>query len=175
MSIIGLCVLVPINIAATRATGDWPPVSGSIDFLSISGINLQGGRLREDPNLYWYWSPFVATWLFSLLTIYFMHDMSEDYISTREYFFEAPENKANVTSLMVSGVPESMRSDEKLKEWVESTESFEYPIQEAMIGRDNLTLFELIEKHEAAVRQLEITLASYLGGMSIKSNTLHTN
>jgi calcium permeable stress-gated cation channel len=164
MSIIGIFVLIPINIVATRTTGDWPPASGSIEILPIAGINLQNGKLRADPNLDWYWSPFAATWLFSLLIAYFMYRASCDYINMRQYFFRLPENEISMKSLMVSGIPASMRSDEKLKEWIQSTKAIQYPIKDTMIGHHSSKLSELFEKHEIAVKQLEITLASYLSG-----------
>lgn len=148
----------------TQYLRDWPPPSGSIEILSIAGINLQNGRLRADPDLAWYWSPFAATWLFSLLIAYFMYRASCDYIDMRQYFFRLPQNEVSMKSLMISGVPVSMRSDEKLKEWILSTKTIKYPIKDTMIGHHSSKLTELFEEHEVAVKQLEITLASYLSG-----------
>ncbi|KAI9481246.1 MAG: hypothetical protein EXX96DRAFT_208426 [Benjaminiella poitrasii] len=162
MTIIGVCALIPINIIATKSTGEWPPPAGSIDILSISGINLQNGKLRSDPNTAWYWSPFAATWLFSILIAYFMYRASCDYINMRQYYFRLPENEVTMKSLIVSRVPETMRSDDKLKSWIESTKAIQYPIKDTMIGHHSSKLTELFEEHELAVQHLETTLASYL-------------
>jgi hypothetical protein len=95
-----------------------------------------------------------------------MYRASCDYINMRQYFFRLPENEVSMKSLMVSGVPPSMRSDEKLKEWIQSTKAIQYPIKDTMIGHHSSSLTKLFEKHEEAVKQLEMTLASYLSGMS---------
>jgi hypothetical protein len=147
---------------------DWPPPSGSIEILSLSGINLQDGKLRSDPTTTWYWAPFAATWLFSIIIAYFMYRASCDYIDLRQHYFRLPENDVSMKSLIVSHVPTEMRSDGKLKEWVESTQAVTYPIKEAMIGRHSSKLSTLFEEHEEAVRQLETTLASYLSGKAYK-------
>ncbi|KAI7902227.1 uncharacterized protein BX663DRAFT_512192 [Cokeromyces recurvatus] len=162
MTLIGVCALIPINIVATKLTGQWPPPSGSIDILSIAGINLHNGKLRTDPNTAWYWSPFAATWLFSIMIAYFMYKASCDYIKMRQYYFRLPENEITMKSLIVSRIPETMRSDDKLKTWIESTKAIKYPIKDTMIGYHSSKLTELFEKHEIAVQNLETTLASYL-------------
>jgi hypothetical protein len=176
MSIIGVGILIPINIAATQATGDWPPAFGSIKILSIAGINMENGKLRVDPNTDWYWSSFAATWVFSLLVVYFMHCVSDDYVKTRQYFFQQSEELVHMRSVIVNDVPESERTSEKLTKWVldgigSSTEN----IKGSVIGRDNLELCKLIKEHEAAVKKLEVVMASYLGSMSVSSNTMIAN
>ncbi|RCH89675.1 hypothetical protein CU097_004541 [Rhizopus azygosporus] len=141
---------------------DWPPASGSIEILSLAGINYVNGKTRADVNTVWYWSPFVATYLFSILIAYFMYRASCDYIDMRQYWFRLPENEVTMKSLMVSPVPKEMRSDGKLKTWVESTQMIQYPIKESMIGYHSSKLSDLFEKHKEAVHRLESTLASYL-------------
>lgn len=145
---------------------DWPPASGSIEILSLAGINYANGKTRADVNTVWYWSPFIATYLFSILIAYFMYRASCDYIDMRQYWFRLPENEVTMKSLMVSPVPKEMRSDGKLKTWVESTQMIQYPIKESMIGYHSSKLSDLFEKHKEAVHRLESTLASYLSGVS---------
>ncbi|CEJ04168.1 hypothetical protein RMCBS344292_18135 [Rhizopus microsporus] len=162
MTVIGVGALIPVYIVATKYTGDWPPASGSIEILSLAGINYVNGKTRADVNTVWYWSPFVATYLFSILIAYFMYRASCDYIDMRQYWFRLPENEVTMKSLMVSPVPKEMRSDGKLKTWVESTQMIQYPIKESMIGYHSSKLSDLFEKHKEAVHRLESTLASYL-------------
>ncbi|KAK4513273.1 uncharacterized protein ATC70_011841 [Mucor velutinosus] len=162
MSILGIGALIPIYIVATKATGDWPPAPGSIEILSLAGINLQNGKTRTDgADTTWYWAPFSATYLFSILIAYFMYRASCDYIEMRQYYFRLPQNEASMKSLMVSRVPVDMQSDDKLKQWV-SRERIPYPISEAMIGHHSKKLTDLFEEHQLAVHNLETTLAAYL-------------
>ncbi|KAG2229590.1 hypothetical protein INT48_001901 [Thamnidium elegans] len=162
MSIIGIGALIPIYIVATKATGDWPPATGSIEILSISGINSQDGKLVANPNTLWYWAPFSATWLFSILIAYFMYRASCDYIDMRQYYFRLPSNEATMKSLMLSHIPKDKQTDAGLKKWIESTRAIQYPIKDSMMGHHSSKLAELFESHETAVHQLETSLASYL-------------
>ncbi|KAL0089219.1 hypothetical protein F4703DRAFT_1940730 [Phycomyces blakesleeanus] len=158
MAFVGLCVLLPINIVATKNTGDWPPAPG-LDFLSISGINYLNGKLSANPDTRWYWSPAAATWLFSLVIGWAMYRASCDYIDMRQKFFRNTDTSHK--SLMIGNVPEAMRSDEKLKKWLE-TFNLHHPIQQAMMGHHNAKLTKLTKEHEDAVYKLENALASYL-------------
>ncbi|KAI9032519.1 hypothetical protein CLU79DRAFT_726710 [Phycomyces nitens] len=158
MAFVGLCVLLPINIVATKNTGDWPPAPG-LDFLSISGINYLDGKLSTNPDTRWYWSPAAATWLFSLVIGWAMYRASCDYIEMRQTFFRNADTSHK--SLLIGNVPEAMRSDEKLKKWLE-TFNLHHPIQQAMMGHHNAKLTKLTTEHEEAVHKLENTLASYL-------------
>ncbi|KAI7896028.1 uncharacterized protein EV154DRAFT_493252 [Mucor mucedo] len=162
MSVIGLGALIPVYIIATKETGDWPPAAGSIEILSISGINSQNGKLVETPNTVWYWAPFSATWGFSILIAYFMYRASCDYIDMRQYYFRLPSNEATMKSLMVSHIPKSKQTDQDLKVWIESTRAIQHPIKDSMMGHHSNKLSEIYENHEIAVHQLETALASYL-------------
>ncbi|CEP11064.1 hypothetical protein [Parasitella parasitica] len=161
MSIIGIGALIPIYIVATKSTGDWPPTSGSIEILSLAGINLHNGKTRPDANFNWYWAPFSATYLFSILIAYFMYRASCDYIQMRQYYFRLPQNEASMKTLIVSRVPPDMQTDDKLKQWV-SKERIPHPILQAMIGHDSAKLNDLMQQHQKAVQNLETTLAAYL-------------
>ncbi|KAF7726472.1 hypothetical protein EC973_008707 [Apophysomyces ossiformis] len=168
MSVIGIFALIPINIVATARTGNLP-TGPSIDFLSISSINYLNGKMRPDPDTRWYWSPFAATWLFSIIIAYYMYRSSCDYVNMRQQYFRHPAKRASANSLLISNVPEDKRSDEKLKQWLE-TKSLPYPIQEAMIGHHSDQLTKLTKEHEEAVRNLEDTLSYYLNdGKSVKA------
>ncbi|KAI9348870.1 hypothetical protein BD770DRAFT_395139 [Pilaira anomala] len=162
MSVVGIGALIPVYIVATKATGDWPPATGSIEILSISGINSQNGKLRADPDNVWYWAPFSATWLFSILIAYFMYRASCDYIDMRQYYFRLPSNEATMKSLMVSHIPKEKQTDHDLKKWIESTRAIQYPIKDSMMGHHSSKLSDLFESHELAVHQLETSLAAYL-------------
>ncbi|ORZ15274.1 hypothetical protein BCR42DRAFT_376416 [Absidia repens] len=162
MSIVGICALIPVNIVATRFSGDWPPSPG-IDFLSISGINYVNGKLSADPDLRWYWSPFAATWFFTLVIGYFLHRFSNEYIRLRQQYFQQEENdNETAKTILVSYIPEHVRSDAALKKYVDSLGVLPHPITDCLIGHANSKLTSIYEEHELAVEHLEIALASYL-------------
>ncbi|KAG1457603.1 hypothetical protein G6F55_005827 [Rhizopus delemar] len=168
VTIIGFSILRPKNslVYAPKLKfskkEDWPPADGSIDILSLSGINYINGKTRSDLHTVWYWSPFAATYLYSILIAFFMYRASCDYIEMRQHWFRLPENEVSMKSLIVSPVPKEMRSDEKFRSWVESTYHLDYPIKETMIGYQSSKLTELFENHKEAVHRLESTLAAYL-------------
>ncbi|KAI9308758.1 hypothetical protein BJ944DRAFT_236715 [Cunninghamella echinulata] len=167
MSIIGVFALIPMNIVATRNTGQYEV---GIDVLTISGINYLNGKLSETSDLRWYWSPFTATWLFTLIIMYFIHSFSNEYIKLRQRYFREEGNEAAKTVLL-SNLPHDIRSDEKLKAWVESLGIIKHKITDSLIGVANTKLTSLYEEHELAVEHLEIALASYLNdGKKIAKN-----
>ncbi|KAI8330722.1 hypothetical protein BC941DRAFT_361109, partial [Chlamydoabsidia padenii] len=162
MTLVGVCALIPVNIMATRSSGDWPPSPG-IDFLSISGINYANGKLKTDPDLRWYWSPFAATWFFSLVVVFFLHRFSGAYIRLRRHYFQQDaQERETAKTILISNIPHHVRSDKALKEWVESSGVLPHPITDCLIGEANAKLTDLYEEHELAVEHLEIALASYL-------------
>ncbi|CAO3612958.1 unnamed protein product [Cunninghamella blakesleeana] len=167
MSIIGVFALIPMNIVATHQTGEF---EAGIDILSISGINYLNGKLSDTSDLRWYWSPFTATWLFTLLIIYFLHRFSNEYIQLRRRYFHEKGNDSAKTVLL-SNLPHDIRSDAKLKAWVESLGVINYKITDSLIGVSNTNLTSLYEEHEVAVEHLEIALTSYLNdGKKIAKN-----
>ena len=64
---------------------------------------------------------------------------------------------------MIFNVPQSMRSDQALTNWVNSL-GLKYPAQQVCIGTQNTELAKYVEEHEDAVRKLEIILSNHLKG-----------
>lgn len=88
-----------------------------------------------------------------------------EYIKMRQDYFDSQEYQSSVhsKSLLVMNLPTGLQSDEKLRKWMQNI-CGKYPIQQASIGRRSGMLNEIMEKHEAAVRELENVLANYLKG-----------
>ncbi|KAI9495246.1 hypothetical protein BDB00DRAFT_815269 [Zychaea mexicana] len=166
LTIIALAVLMPINVAATRITGDWPPVSFDIGFLSISGINFRGGQEVQDPDQSWYLSPVVATWFFTAVVVYFLHRATNDYIAMRKKFCRSPAYSLSSRSLLVSSIPaHAARSDVDFKSWLETRHGIiQYPIEQVWLGRQNSKLLDLVQRYQEAVYHLEDALAAYAKG-----------
>lgn len=143
---------------------DWPPIAFDIGFLSISSINLVAGKEPLNPQDNWYWPPVVATWLFTILILVFLHRASNDYLIMRKQFYSAPAYNLSSRSILISNIPKNIRSSEELKTWLESTCNIHYPIQQIHIGQDNPKLMSLVRKYKKAVCRLEDALAAYARG-----------
>ncbi|CEP07391.1 hypothetical protein [Parasitella parasitica] len=172
MTFIGVCVIIPVNIAATSYTGEWPPAPG-VEFLSISTINYYDGKFHgANGDLNWYWCHAAGTWVFSVIIFYFLWRFYTNYVRFRQQYFESDEYQKSMhaRSLMVFNVPSSMRSDEALTKWVDSL-GLKYPAQQVCVGTHNPELAKYVEEHEEAVRQLEIILSNHLqDGKTVNSD-----
>lgn len=113
----------------------------------------------------WFWAHSAGTYLISAILYFTIWKSYSEYIKMRQDYFESHEYQSSVhsKSLLVMNVPTGLQSDEKLRKWMQNI-SAKYPIQQASIGRRSGMLSEVMEKHEAAVRELENTLANYLKG-----------
>ncbi|KAI8074874.1 hypothetical protein BC940DRAFT_328497 [Gongronella butleri] len=154
----GLCVIMPLNIIATRFTGTWPPEVG-VDFLSISTINL----VKSKANLNWFWVHSIGTWSFSLIIYWHLFRHYHRYVAFRQQYFHSYEyqRSAHARTLIIFNVPSAMQSDEGLAEWISSMR-LKYPFEQICIGRRNDKLAKAVQEHEQLVRKLEIVLSSYL-------------
>ncbi|KAG2227211.1 hypothetical protein INT45_008455, partial [Circinella minor] len=165
LTIIAITILMPINVAATKITGDWPPVSFDIGFLSISGINFRGGQEVQDPDQSWYWSPVLSTWLFTLVVVFYLHRATNDYIEMRKKFYRSPAYNLSSRSLLISSIPpHASRSDIDFKSWLESHHGIRYPMEQVWLGRQNSKLLDLVQHYRDAVYHLEEALAAYAKG-----------
>ena len=149
----------------TKYCSDWPPVSFDIGFLSISGINFRGGQEVQDPDQSWYWSPVLATWLFTAVVIFYLHRATNDYIDMRKKFYRSPAYNLSSRSLLISSIPpHASRSDIDFKSWLESHHGIRYPMEQVWLGRQNTKLLDLVQHYRDAVYHLEEALAAYAKG-----------
>ncbi|KAG2229271.1 hypothetical protein INT48_003865 [Thamnidium elegans] len=89
ITLISVFIFIPVNVVATFSTGNWPPVG--LEFLSISAMNYQYGKQIEEPNHDWYWSPTVASWMFSTIVIWEMIHASRKFILFRQKYYMRQE------------------------------------------------------------------------------------
>lgn len=87
------------------------------------------------------------------------------YVRLRQKFFTSPEYASAVysKSILVMNVPETCQNDRSLEAWAKSI-GIQSQITEASIGHNSEKLSKLVVDHEEAVKNLEISLSSYLGG-----------
>ncbi|KAJ2956460.1 hypothetical protein NQZ79_g7700 [Umbelopsis isabellina] len=177
LTLVGVFVLIPINIAATSQTGDqWPPTTSNIlNVLSIAGINTYGNSYDKTGEMAWFWAHSAGTYFISAIVYFCLWKAYSEYVNMRQQYFESQDYQSSVQgkTLMIMNVPTGLQSDEKLRKWMQSMTN-KYPIQQASIGRRSGMLNELMMKHEATVRHLENVLATYLknGKVSDKRPTM---
>jgi hypothetical protein len=140
----------------------WPP-GASIDFLSISTINNVNGKAPSNANYTWYWAHVAVTWIFTLSIYFFFYRGYVVYARIRQQYFTSPDYVASVhsKSILILNIPKECTSDST--RWAESI-GIRSRIAEASIGHNSEKLSKLVVEHEEAVKQLEITLSSYLKG-----------
>ncbi|KAI8334567.1 hypothetical protein BC941DRAFT_431570 [Chlamydoabsidia padenii] len=160
MTIVGVCLLIPLNVLANRFTGSWPP-ENSVDVLSYATINTTSDKTQI--NLLWYWVHCLGTWGFSLLIYYHLWIHYHKYIRFRQHYFSSLEyqRSSHARTLIIFNVPSALQSDAALSKWVDSMK-LKYPVEQVSIGRRNNTLAKYVEEHEYSVRKLEMILSQYL-------------
>ncbi|RHZ87104.1 hypothetical protein Glove_40g12 [Diversispora epigaea] len=152
--ILGCAIIVPINVYGTlQDRGNLPSTDNPLAILSIAFLKQSN----------WFWTHVVLTWLFSVILYRFLYTQYKEYSKLKLDYFSSEEYQKSLHSrtLLVMGIPHSMKTDEELKTFVDSLR-LKYPITEAHISRkvDNLT--ELLKEHSEAVRKLEGILCKYL-------------
>lgn len=120
-------------------------------------------RVGTNTRFRWFWAHSIGTYFMSGILFFIIWRSYAEYVQMRQQYFESTEYQASVQSksLLVMNLPSGLQSDEKLRKWMQQI-CTKYPIQQASVGRKSGMLNEIMEKHEAAVRELENTLASYL-------------
>ncbi|KAI9312584.1 hypothetical protein BX666DRAFT_1984491 [Dichotomocladium elegans] len=161
MTLIGAGILMPINVIATQRTGDWPPVAWDLGLLSISSINLFAGKVSTTNDDRWYWAPILATWLFTVLLLIFLHRSSNDYLQMRRQFYKTPAYTLSSRSLLLTNIPKYIQSNHDLKKWISTTCGIHLPVQQVYLGRSDSKLISLIELYKEAVENLEDAIAIY--------------
>ncbi|ORY98486.1 hypothetical protein BCR43DRAFT_512673 [Syncephalastrum racemosum] len=160
MTFLGVCILIPVNITATRFTGDWPPAPFDLGFLSISDVNyLRSDSSSSDRR--WYWSVTIATYLFCFVIGLRLHQFSYDYLEIRTRFFRSPAYRLSSQTLFVSGLARShAKTDETFHDWLVAHNV--RSALDAQLARENPRMMRLTQRYEKAVHLLEDVLAEYL-------------
>ena len=124
----------------------------------------------------WLYAHVIVTYLVSFLIVFCVDVHWRQMIKLRHTFFRSPEYLQSfyARTLMVRHVPKKNQSDEGLKAIFESTR-VPYPTTSVHIGRKVGRLPELIEYHDATVREFEQVLVQYLkGGQPAKKRPMIT-
>ncbi|KAK4519209.1 uncharacterized protein ATC70_009441 [Mucor velutinosus] len=191
LTIISMFVFVPVNILATYNTGDWPPAPG-LDFMSISAMNYQYGKESKKTNTLWYWSPTVATWLFSAIVVLQLCRSSELFLRFCRKYYTQQEAKVKTQLSSMSATellqhqkddlihrtllvhfsslskapPRRSSSNVIYTPNVEMKKAVEatskLPCQQVLTGKYNTRLYLLVNDYNRIIKSLERVMNRYM-------------
>ncbi|KAF9348695.1 hypothetical protein BGX26_012919 [Mortierella sp. AD094] len=161
MAIVGCCVLIPINIIATKQAqkpGDQP--TDRVSMLSIAGFT--------DPN--WLWAHVGGSWFFSLIMYFSMYNGYKTFVKFKIRYYESEAYQEDMASrtIMLAGLPSSLQTDEKLLKFMNDMGLNEKPVQ-ALVGRKVDKLPELMDKHKKMVKALEKVVAVHYAAKELSN------
>ena len=177
-----LVVILPVHI---HYTGDWgfssngtDPNTNSTTYSKLPRRSLLLQADEEEPsNDFWQgllapptdflWMYVAFVYLFSGLALYLIITNTKKIIGIRQNFLGSQSTITDRT-IRLSGIPEELRSEEKIKETVESLEIGK--VDSVMLCRNWKELDELIEKRMAVLRKLEEAWTVHLGHTRSKSH-----
>ena len=177
-----LVVILPVHI---HYTGDWgfstnstDPNANSTIYSSFSSrsllLQIDGD---EPPNDFWQgllapptdflWMYVAFTYLFTMLALYLIVTNTKKIIRVRQNFLGSQSTITDRT-IRLSGIPEELRSEEKIKETVENLEIGK--VDSVMLCKNWKELDDLIDKRMGILRKLEEAWTVHLGYTRSKSH-----
>ncbi|KAK9761310.1 hypothetical protein K7432_013889, partial [Basidiobolus ranarum] len=149
-SAFGITILLPINYTnAIDSKHDSLPFSAALTKLSIP----EGSKVFAAHS--------VFTWLFSLLTFYFLYRTYEQYIYLRWTYLIGVSKSVGGRSVMVTAIPEKLRSNAALQEFFEKLNVG--AVETAHICPHLQELPRILEKRAEYLRKLEDAYVRYIG------------
>ncbi|KAJ3228492.1 Transmembrane protein 63C [Clydaea vesicula] len=143
-------------------------VSYSLELLTISNIHFKveefGGD--TDPNFYyWFYMYSSLLWMASLWCYYNLYVIWRQFTHLRRHWFKTAEfnNGHHNKTLLLSGVPDELKSEEKLQRHYEKLfEKESYGNFQLIVGRDSKKLTTLVTEHLKCTEKMEKTLIKFL-------------
>ncbi|KAI1415839.1 DUF221-domain-containing protein [Hypoxylon sp. FL1857] len=113
----------------------------------------------EDKSWTYLWSYMAFTWFFSFLTIYFMNSETNKVIKIRQDYLGTQSTITDRT-FRLTGIPRDLRSEEKIKEFVENLEIGH--VRSVTLCRNWAEIDALVAQRQAVLRKLEEAWSVYL-------------
>lgn len=131
------------------------------DFTSVedSDTPIIGG-VRFQPYGSYLWMYLVFAWFFTGIALYLLVDETKFIIHTRQAFL-GTQNTVTDRTIRLSGIPHNLRSEEKLKAFVEELGIGK--VDSVILCRNWQRLDSLVEQRTQCLRKLESNYATYLG------------
>lgn len=158
MFFFAVTVLWPIHL--TFDAGDTkdlrkPPTSAGL----LSSEHILVDFKPKDERWSYLWAYLVFTWFFSLLTIYFMNSETIKVIKIRQDYLGTQSTITDRT-FRLTGIPKDIRSEEKIKEFVENLEIGH--VRSVTLCRNWAELDDLMAQRLVNLRKLEEAWSAYL-------------
>ncbi|RAL62951.1 hypothetical protein DID88_004040 [Monilinia fructigena] len=125
-------------------------------------LNLKGSKDPDDelPDTSYLWSYLIFTYVFTGLAIYFMNRQTHRIIQVRQDYLGSQSTITDRT-IKLSGIPEELRSEEKITEFLEKLEIGK--VESVTLCRDWRKLDDMMDKRVQVVRRLEEAWAVHFG------------
>lgn len=111
-------------------------------------------------NMGYLWSYLIFTYLFTGLTLYFMHRETTTVIRVRQHYLGTQSTITDRT-FRLSGIPKDLRTEGAIKELVERLEIGK--VESVTLCRNWKNLDKLMEERQTVLAKLEETWSVYLG------------
>lgn len=170
--LLACAILIPINkhFAYLPTPGDsTDPRDPKETFNQISFVGMHSWTLEDDvgvekgnkfPKSTYLWTYLVFTWVFTGLIFYFMRGETLRIIKVRQDYLGSQSTITDRT-IRLSGVPEELRSEEKITEFLEKLEIGK--VESVTIVRNWKKLDKLMTKRMYVLRKLEEAWTVHLG------------
>ncbi|KAM3583870.1 hypothetical protein VKS41_003838 [Umbelopsis sp. WA50703] len=145
-SFFGVTVLVPITVTTGNITAGDPQTLSIISMTNSSNYLI--------PYL-------VFTYVFCLVAFWLMYRNYGRYVSLRRRYMIRLKNSLQSRSVMVTGIPQDMRTDQKLAEYFEDLGLG--PVESTHVVRYVKTLRSTVAQRSSYLRSLETYYAKYWG------------
>ncbi|KAG2228857.1 hypothetical protein BDF21DRAFT_422864 [Thamnidium elegans] len=148
-SALGLIVFIPLTM-----TADYSHLKNAtaIDRVSISVIQ------EDDNKLIAY---LIFSYIFTFITFFFLNKSYHEYIYLRSKFLLKQAKMMVSRSIVVTGIPQHLRSDQALSEYYENLDIG--PVESCYVVREVHRLNTMIKKRAHALIKLEEAYATYWG------------
>lgn len=175
MFLLTCVVLVPINKAFGRLPPPWSRGNGTdsneTDSFYMGTYKpwqvptdiMNMGKDEKDPlpdDTSYLWAYFAFTYFFTGLALYFITQQSRQIIKVRQDYLGSQSTITDRT-IKLSGIPKDLRSEEKIKEFLEKLEIGK--VESVTLCRNWRKLDELMERRAYTLRKLEEAWTVHLG------------
>ncbi|KAG0651194.1 Calcium permeable stress-gated cation channel 1 [Hyphodiscus hymeniophilus] len=137
----------------------------------LSAIDVQKGKNGNLPRSNYLWAYLVFTWIYTALIIYFMRRETLRVIQVRQDYLGSQSTITDRT-IRLSGVPQELRSEEKITEFLEKLEIGK--VDSVTIVRNWKTLDDLMNERMYVLRKLEEAWTVHLGRRKTKTTKPHS-
>ncbi len=182
MFIITCVILVPINkkfaYLPTLENGTDPrnPPETALQFSFglddwLEDIDIQQGKGTKLPGSSYLWAYLVFTWVYTGLIFYFMRRETLRVIKVRQEYLGSQSTVTDRT-IKLSGVPKELRSEHKIKEFLEKLEIGK--VVSVTVVRNWEKLDNLMDERMCFLRKLEEAWTVHLGQLKTKTSKPHS-